>query len=79
MKQDVDVRSYFTQHTPEEHRKLLLNRTINCLVRGKIETMDALCATSTERLYRVRNAGEKCVWLMLLVRDKYMAEQGRKE
>ena len=76
---NCDVRSYFTQHTPEEHRKFLLNRTINCLVRGRIETMDQLCAMSTERLYRVRNAGDKCVWLMLLVRDKYMAERGGKQ
>jgi DNA-directed RNA polymerase alpha subunit len=76
---NCEVRSYFMQHTPEEHRKFLLVRTVNCLIRGGIKTMDELCAMSTEQLYRVHNAGEKCVWLMLLVREKYMAERIEKQ
>ena len=70
MRQDITIQAYFTEHVPEHNRV----RTINCLVRGGISTMDELCHASMERLVRVRNMGEKTREIALAMRDKYAAE-----
>ena len=68
---DVYVHDYFTEHAPEQNRV----RTINCLVRGGINTMDELCGASTEQIDRIRNMGVKTRELALAMRDKYIAEK----
>ena len=70
MGQDITVQAYFSEHAPEENRM----RTINCLVRGGIKTMEELSLASMERLVRVRNMGVKTRELALVMRDKYIAE-----
>ena len=70
MKSDVYVQAYFTEHAPEENRV----RTINCLVRGGINTMDELCEASMEKIDLIRNMGVKTRELALAMRDKYIAE-----
>ena len=69
MKNEVLVQTYFTEHAPEKNRI----RTINCLVRGGIKTMDELCGASMEQLARIRNMGDKTRELALAMRDKYIA------
>ena len=71
MKSDVYVQAYFTEHAPEENRV----RTINCLVRGGIKTMDELCGASMEQIYRIRNMGVKTREIAIAMRDKYIAEK----
>jgi len=76
-----DVRSYvlcfFTEHSPKVDKSLPA-RIINGMMRSRIETMDALCAMSPERIYMLRNIGAKSAAVILKIREKYMQEQNKR-
>ena len=74
--QPVSVRAYFEEHTPPGYRRDILKRSTNALVRGEIATMDALALATPWKIARVRNLGEKCLELVLLLRDQYIEEKG---
>ncbi len=62
----MTVAEYFTKVCP--------NRRIhNALVRGRITTMEQVCAMSEEQLIRVRNLGRKSLAIVLAERQKYLA------
>ena len=74
MERNPAVNVYFKEHAPLTEYRAVTVRAVNAIMRGRINTMDALCALSPEELNRIRNLGEKCAKLALLMREKYEAE-----
>ena len=70
--------AYFYEHTPEQYRTpIQMQAAINDLRRAGIESMSALDAMTDRNIEQVRNIGPKRRELVLLMRDKYRAEQKR--
>ncbi len=66
MARDMTVAEYFTYICP--------NRRIhNALVRGRVTTMEQVCAMSEQELLRIRNFGGKALAIVLTERQKYLA------
>ncbi len=64
----MTVAEYFTKVCP--HRRIH-----NALVRGRITTMEQVCAMSEEQLTRVRNLGRKSLAIVLAERQKYLVSK----
>jgi DNA-directed RNA polymerase alpha subunit len=72
MKQNIDVRTYFSQHDDSESN--ISVRSVNALIKGGINTMDELCAADIQKIKKIRNLGDKCLEYVLMIREKYMLE-----
>ena len=79
MNQDIDIRTYFKENAPRDDPSSPppLVRAVNAVMRASINTMDELLAKTPEELLRIRNAGEKCLELIYLMREKYAEETGK--
>ena len=79
MSQDIDIRTYFNEHASrgDPGAPPPLVRTTNAVIRSGINTMDELLDKTPEELLRIRNAGEKCLELIYLMREKYAQETGK--
>ena len=79
MNQDIDIRTYFNAHAPrgDPGAPPPLVRTTNAVIRSGINTMDELLAKTPQEIARIRNAGEKCLELIYLMREKYAEETGK--
>lgn len=76
MGKDIEVSDYFREYAAQVGSMKGIIRAVNCLVRGRVETMNQLCGMTDEQISRVRNLGEVTKALVCRVKTRYMAERG---
>lgn len=79
MKDDVSVMEYFYNYAEQAGSKEGIRRATNGLVRGKVGSMNQLCAMSQEDLHKMRNVGAQTVELVMRVREQYIKERAEQE